>query len=168
MNKLNLQISDIKIRSIFNWLSRNNNIDTLELIFKEKIDYFYKLKNKYEKPYNADCAAFILTLEKIFDEQELLNKKNKNMSLKEIKRAQKIKQNKYKNTVYLRKKEKLDFLQDHISVILEMKEIEKLGVRKIAQELKRRGYIKRNSFKYSEPSISHTYVHQFIQSIKNG
>jgi len=158
-----LQISKEKRIQVLKWLAKNSSLEVLLIIFSEKKNQFFKCKDKCKDYTEADVIAFLKALEIIYDEQKLLDIKNKTMNFSSIERATNIK---YQNS-HNSNKEKWDFLLNHKSVILNMRNDENLSLRKISSELVKRKYIKKNTFKYNnEQSISHTQIQKFINCVE--
>ena len=161
---MNLDIDTTKLTKTLKWLNNNKTMELFTFVFEEKRKQFFKFKLQYDNVVEVDILAFITSLEVIYDEQQILNKKNKSMNLKSLKRASIISKSQFKKQIV---QEKWDFLLNHRQAILSMNFDEELSSRQIAIQLVKRKYIKKNTFKYSRSqNISHMYIHKFLTYLK--
>lgn len=159
--KFEYSFTNKKIKEILKWLLMNNSIATLHILFGDKVNFFHKHKGDFDTTIETDCFAFFKALETLYDNEQKVNKKNESMSLSLIKKTNKIRNYKYQKK---EKCEKMNFLVNHKSIILSMRNEEKLSLRDIANQLEKRGYIKKNSFKFSsKQSVSHSLIAEFLK-----
>lgn len=144
-------ISILSIKKLDNFF-KNQNIEVKSDIFSEKRNEFFKLKN--ENP-NADftaldLAAFYNAIQNFYELKEKSIKKNKTMSLKEIRKYDDFIM---KSSTSLKKTSKKEnFLLDKSSIINSL----------ISEN---RSYREMSIFfkKYHKIDISHTYIRQIIE-----
>lgn len=131
---------------------RNQNLEVKIDIFSEKRNEFFKLKNEHPSAdFSAlELAAFYISISSFYNLQEKAIKKNKTMSLKEIKKYEDFLIKSSFSSKKISQKE--NFLLDKSSIICSL-----ISKNKSFREMS--FFIK----KQYKTSISHAYIRQIVE-----
>ncbi len=133
-----------------NWFKNQNILIKLE-IFKEKRNQFFKLKGSDIDKELLDYISFIKSIEKFYNQERYLKKKNKNMSLENLKTISNLEIKKIKRP---RKKVKYEQVLNRWSTVERMRQ-ENVSWRDIERLF---------SSKY-RIDISHQWLRQIFKSV---
>lgn len=148
---LHTNISVLMLKKLDNFF-RNQNLEVKIDIFSEKRNEFFKLKNEHPSAdFSAlELAAFYISIQNFYELKEKALKKNKTMSLKEIKKYENYL---LKSSSYLKKiSKKENVLLDKSSIINYLLS-KNISYRIMALFIKKRYKI----------NISHAYIRQIVE-----
>lgn len=140
-------------RSLTRWFNKQNEIIQVD-IFKEQKEQFFRLRNKNSSSNTIALSAFYLAINKFFEKDKILQKKNKSHNLDYLKSVTEfaILKNEEVRTNDVREK-----LLNFSSFIFTMQKKGK-SLRKIKKDLL-------NIYKFE---VSHTSISNFIKEFEKG
>ncbi|OCL85449.1 hypothetical protein AAX26_01874 [Aliarcobacter thereius] len=141
------KISVERRKQLIRWFARQN-LDFQFLVFEKQTNYFFKLKNEGIDKKILSFSSFILAIQELYNNEQILKSKNKSQSLDVLGNLSKVEK------IKLRKEKvqpKLQLLLNLHSVI-ENLYIEGLSSRKIQEYL----------FAKHKRSVSHTLISKYI------
>lgn len=150
------RVSEKEFQTACRWACRQN-FDVLYEIFKLQKNYFFQFKSKHSDLdlVLLSMAAYVKAAVEIYSLAKYVHKKNRTDDIKNVKNPTKIRSKMIQN---YQKRDKFGKLLNVQSVILELREKEKLSFRKISQYL----------LKFHRLEVSHTLVSNFYKFLKNG
>jgi len=140
-------------KTLTRWFTRQNELIQVD-IFKEQKDQYFKLKSKCSSANTIPLAAFYLAINKFFEKDRIIKKKNKSHNLDYLSAISEfaMKKNEEMRTNDVREK-----LLNFSSFIFTMKKRGK-SLRKIKQDLL-------SIYKFE---VSHTSISNFIKEFEKG
>lgn len=141
------KISIERRKQLIRWFARQN-LDFQLLVFEKQSNHYFKLKNEGIDKKILSFSSFILALQELYQQEQILKSKNKSQSLDKLGNLSRIEK------IKLRKEKvqpKLQMLLNLHSVI-ESLYLEGLSSRKIQEYL----------FAKHKRSVSHTLISKYI------
>ncbi|OCL92438.1 hypothetical protein AAX27_01216 [Aliarcobacter thereius] len=130
------------------WFARQN-LEFQILVFEKQSNHYFKLKNENINKKILSLASFILSLEELYQQEQILKSKNKSQSLDRLGNLSKIEKIKIRKEKLQPKKEMLLNLHS----VIESLHHEGLSSRKIQDFLLKR----------HKKEISHTLISRYIR-----
>ncbi len=134
---------------LIGWFARQN-LDFQLLVFEKQSNHYFKLKNENINKKILSLASFILSLEELYQQEQILKSKNKSQSLDRLCNLSKIERIKLRKEKSQPKKEIL------------------LNLHSVIETLYMEGYSSRKINEYllnkHKRSISHTLISKYINT----
>ncbi|MDX4062434.1 hypothetical protein Q6A90_08655 [Aliarcobacter skirrowii] len=142
------KISQDKRKQFLRWFARQN-LEFQILVFEKQSNHYFKLKNERIDKKILSFASFILAVQELYQQEQILKSKNKSQSLDTLGNLSKLEKIKIRKEKLQPKKEMLLNLHSVIETLY----LEGLSSRKIQDSLLKR----------HKKEISHTLISKFIK-----